>query len=484
MKKLVFSIMIILVSVSAFAESKVLTLTQSIRIANDSSLQSFRARNQYQYSSWQFKSFRAARLPSVKLTMTPVSYNRYIRQRYNSEENIDVYRAQQMYSAGGLMSVNQNVDFLGGQVYLESGIDYMRNFGDYAGNQFSAIPIRFGYSQSLIGYNQFKWDKKIEPLRYERSKKELLKNMEGVAETAVNYYFDLALAQADYNLAVNNLRTSDTLCVIGERRFKIQSISEADFLTLKLDRMNAQNAVENARISVKRAMFSLASFLGMDPNTEIEVILPAAPAVHEISVDFATMQARLNNPDIMQQRQNVIEAERDLSRLLAESRFNANINASIGFNQVSNSLGGVFTHPLRQDLVSLSVSIPLLDWGLKKGQVNMARNNLNVAQIAQRQQELDTEEDVITTVNDFNIQQHLVASAIDALELANVVFESTSQRFLIGKSDLNSITLSQSRRQTANNNYIRALHNYWLSYYRLRKLTLYDFNSNRMIDLE
>ena len=68
----------------------------------------------------------------------------------------------------------------------------MRNFGDYTGNQFSSIPVRLGYRQSLIGYNAFRWDRKIEPLKFEKARKELIQNMEEVAESAVTYYFDLA----------------------------------------------------------------------------------------------------------------------------------------------------------------------------------------------------------------------------------------------------------------------------------------------------
>ena len=139
---------------------------------------------------------------------------------------------------------------------------------------------------------------------------------------------------------------------------------------------------------------------------------------------------------------------------------------------------------MRQDLVAVTISIPLVDWGVRKGRVNMARNNLSVVEIAAKQQELTVEEDVVMTVSDFNIQQRLVSSALEALDLADMAYERTKQRFIIGKADLNSLTLAQSRQQSANTNYIRALQNYWLSYYRLRKLTLFDFEYNRLIDIE
>lgn len=281
MKKFLLSLFIIIPTIAS-AQKVNLTLQRTIEIANDSSLQAFRVKNMYLSSYWQYRSYKAARLPSLSLDLTPASYNRYIRQRYDSQENIDVYRAQQMFSASGSVNISQNFDPLGGTFYLESGLEYMRNFGDYTGNQFSSIPVRLGYRQTLIGYNAFKWDRKIEPLKFEKAKKELIQNMEGVAESAVTYYFNLALAQEEYRLAVNNLASCDTLYITGERRFKIQAISEADLLTLKLDKVNAQNTLENAKISLKRAMFSLATFLGMDQNAEITVTLPTVPFAKEI----------------------------------------------------------------------------------------------------------------------------------------------------------------------------------------------------------
>ena len=158
-----------------------------------------------------------------------------------------------------------------------------------------------------------------------------------------------------------------------------------------------------------------------------------------------------------------------------ESRFNASVNASIGFNQVADNFGDVYHKPMQQDLVAVSVSIPLLDWGVRKGKYNMARNNLNVVKISARQDEISIEEEVIMTVSDFNIQQQLIASAEEALDLSILAYNETKQRFIIGKADINSLTLSLNRQQQAQRNFISALQNYWLNYYKIRRLTLFDF---------
>lgn len=470
-------LMAVALSFPARAQNRlVLNLDRTIEIATDSSLQAFRNQNLYLSGYWQYVSYRAARLPYLSMSLTPASYNRYITQRYNFDENIDVYRAQQMYSASAGLSIEQNFDPLGGTFFIQSNLSYMRNFGDMNSTQFTSVPVRIGYSQSMIGFNAFRWDRRIEPLRYEKVKKEFIYNMETLKETAVTNFFALALAQAEHRLALDNLASCDTFYTIGERRFKIAAISQADLLTLKLDKVNAQNTLENTRIALKRAMFTLASFLGMDSDTQIEVTMPAAPSTKEIPTDKALIQAKLNNPTLLQHQQSILEARRDLSKAKVERRLNANISASVGFNQVAEAFRDVYSGLLRQDIVNITLTLPIIDWGVRKGKVNMAKNTLNIAEITARQEELSIEEDVIMTVSDFNIQQRLVSSAIEALELAQTAYAQTRQRFIIGKADLNTLTLSFNRQQDANKNYISSLQNYWLSYFKLRKLTLYDFD--------
>ena len=441
---------------SVYAQKRlVLDLNQTIALANDSSLESFRTQNMYLSGYWEYRTYRANRLPSLTMDLTPAQYNRDITKRYDSGQDLDVYRTQQSYYAYGGLSVRQNLDLTGGTFYLESN--------------------RLGYSQSLVGYNPFKWDRKIEPLKYERVKKEFLYNVEKVSETATNYFFSLAMAQAEYKLAKENLASTDTLYRIGQQRHRIAAISQADLLTLKLDKVNAQNTLQNRASALKRAMFSLASFLNLDKNTQIELELPSRPSMMEIPVDEALRWGRSNNPQLLELKQNVLEAERNVDRTKKESRFNASVNASIGFNQVAENFGDVYHKPMQQDLVAVSVSIPLLDWGVRKGKYNMARNNLNVVKISARQDEISIEEEVIMTVSDFNIQQQLIASAEEALDLAILAYNETRQRFIIGKADINSLTLSLNRQQEAQRNYISALQNYWLNYYKIRRLTLFDF---------
>ncbi|MDL2221174.1 TolC family protein [Parabacteroides sp. OttesenSCG-928-N08] len=482
MKRILFvSLLLVGFAGRSLSQRVELTLDKTIAIAADSSLEAFRNKNLFLADYWQYRTYKAGRLPSLTLNVTPAQYNRDIIRRYDSENDIDIYRKQQFYYAGGGLQVKQNFDLLGGSFFLDSNLGYIRNLSGEKYSQFTTIPLRIGYSQDLLGYNPFYWEKRIEPLKYEKAKRDLLFNIEKISESATTYFFALAMAQAEYDLAIDNVASTDTLYRTGQQRHKIASITQADLLTLKLDAVNARNKLQNVEIDLKRAMFSLAAFLNFDKNTEIRIKLPQRPREMNIAVDQALLYARDNNPTFLELQQQILEAEQRVDLTRKESMFNASLSASIGFNQVAGSLKGAYHDPMRQDVVMLSVSIPLIDWGVRRGKYNVARNNLNVTEISVRQKELTLEEDVIMTVRDFNIQQDLIGSAEEAMELANQAYNETKERFMIGKADINSLTLSLNRQQEAQRNFISALRNYWLSYYKIRKLTLHDFEANQSL---
>ena len=233
---------------------------------------------------------------------------------------------------------------------------------------------------------------------------------------------------------------------------------------------------------MRRAMFQLASFLNIDKEQTLSIELPARPKLLTISAAKALEYARENNPEFLALKQNILESRQAVDRTKKESGINASLNASIGFNQVGSEFAQVWRDPLQQDMVSMSLSIPILDWGVRKGRYNMARNNLTVVEISSRQSEQQIEEEVVMTVNDFNVQGGMIESAEEARLLAESAYADTRMRFIIGKSDINSLSMALTRKDAAEKNYISALRNYWLSYYKIRRLTMYDFTNECLID--
>lgn len=468
--------LLMIVPVSLFSQGRKvnLDLSQVIRMATDSSLTAFKYKNQFLAGYWTYRTYKSERLPSLMLSLTPVSYSRYLTQRYDSEQDIDIFREQRSYMASGGLSITQNFDPIGGTFFLETNVDYLRNFGALTYNQFTAVPIRIGYQHSMFGYNQFKWDRKIEPLKYETAKLQYLYNAEQLALTSVSYFFNLALAQARLSLAREQAESCDTLLSIGQRRFKIGSISKSELLSLNLDAVNARSSIAQAEVEVRRARLRLATFIGLGDYDDISVELPGVPMAVTIDPDVALQMMHKNSYMISLQMQNVLLHEQNLDKVKKQTRFSASLRASVGFNQESEEFKDVYRDPMRQELVSVSVSVPLLDWGVGRGRRNVARGELNVAQVEAQQKIVELEQDVVLTINELDIRRNLLYNSEEAYKLAYDAYNETRQRFQTGSGDVASLTLAQQRLLTAQNSYIESMLNYWVCYYEFRQLTLYD----------
>jgi outer membrane protein TolC len=455
-----------------------------IQIASDSSLTAFRYKNMYQASYWQYRSYLAGRRFIVSFNATPFNYNRALTKRYDYTQNIDVYREQQLLNSEASLSVNQNVTPTGGNFYVSSNLGRLQNLGTKTPLDYSITPVSIGFAQPLFGFNRFKWERKIEPLKFELAKRELISSIEELSMSAVDYFFNLAAAQMQLNLATRNLANSDTLYQYGQQRFAIAAITQTDLFSLRLDFINAQNALDNARKDAKQTNSAMASFLTVRAEQDIVLNIPFTVPELTIDADDALKKSYENNPDILSYKQQNLEVSRDLEQAKVNSRFSANLSASYGLNKNDTSLGSATSNLLNQQTVLVSVSIPILDWGQRRGQYNLARKQAEVRLATVKQNEIDFVQDIKNTVSNFNIQQKILKSASEADTLARLTYDMTKQRFLIGKSDINSLNLARSRQDQAQINYINELKKYWGYYYKIRKLTLYDYEKNNTLSAD
>ena len=471
----------LLAAVPAAAQKVTLDLEHTVSLATGSSLPVRKYQSLYDASRYAYLSWGSSRKPQFLLESTPVMYEHYITQRYLSDEDIDAYRPQRyLYSQGGI-SVTQVFEPLGGQFYGSTQLGWLHTFGENPQSQFMTVPLAVGYRQDLLFFNPLKWDKKIEPLKLTKAEKELSYGIETAGETAVQKFFNLALAQDQYRMAEEYKASCDTIYAIAERRYKIASISKAELGILDLERVNAATALSNARISRQRAMEDLAVYLDLGKDADIELIIPSVPSGLVVDAEEAVGYARENNPSFIEYKVALEEARREAEKARIQKNLNLSLDVSLGLNQVANRFSAAYAHPLMQDMAVVSLSLPLFDWGKRKHAWEAAVSRVEAAEHAAEESARDTELDVRLIVEEFNERQAILEQAGQALDIAEDVYTQTLQRFIKGQADVFNLSMAQSYWQNARQNRIASLQNYWLSYYRLRRLTLYDYQHRQPV---
>lgn len=468
--------MIVLIAFSANAqEKKLLTLDNVIEIASKQSLDAFRNENMYLASYWEFRYFKADRLPTLSVQATALDYNRSMQKVYNYDQNRDEYKSREDLSSEVALLLSQNVGLTGGQIFARSELNLTEKLGSDRISSFSSTPFSVGYSQTLNGYNSLKWTAKIEPLKFEQAKKEFIQQQEQLAIKANRLFFDLVDAQIEVSISETNMANADTLYRIGKGRFKVGTVTQDELLNLELGFMNAQLSLTRSNLGLERARAELNSFLGYDKDTKIECIVPNELPNLEIDPSRAVETAFQNNPDILDQQQRLIEEDRKVKQAKSENGVSGDLYALYGLNQNAESLDMVYQNPLDRQRFRIGLNIPVLDWGRRKGRLAMAKSNREVVRISVNQEKVDFEQNIIMNVMEFNIQRNQVLSRAKADTVAQMGYDVTQQRFLIGKVDVTKLNLARNDQETARRAYINALRSYWNYFFTIRQLTLFDF---------
>ncbi|MGM0530863.1 MAG: TolC family protein [Bacteroidota bacterium] len=472
----IFSLQLLQISTNGYSQETPeanLTLQNVIDIAKDSSLNAFIEKNRYLADYWNFRSYKAEFLPKLNLSARPFSYTRAVREEFNWQDSSYQYIEQQDLNSYLNLSLNQNIPFTGGKVYIDSDIGRLQNFNN-GGIQYSSTPVRIGIEQGLFDYNHLKWQKKLEPLQFERAKKDYIQEREEIAERAVHHFFNLLLAQITLDIEKTKYTNADTIYKDGRERYKKGSISQEDLYSLRLRKLNAENSLKQTRNRVKRSENDLITFLRLKEDVSIELTVPEEIPKLNIDPSKALEKAQKNNPRTIWHEERRIRAERNVTRA-KKSRYHANLDISFGLNQTNEDIEQAYQNLLDQQKIRVSLNIPIVDWGLTQKRYNLARRNQQVTNASVKQSEIRFDQNVRRTIEEFNLQKNIIERAALADTLARKSYVLVQKRFLDGEADIVKLNSAEQDKISARKSYIRELEEYWEYIYEIRQLTGYDF---------
>jgi outer membrane protein TolC len=338
--------------------------------------------------------------------------------------------------------------------------------------------------QPLFGYNKFKWESKLEPLKFEKAKKEYLVNLQDLNVKAVNLFFVQAIAQLKAEMARTNRENAIVLLEMGRKRFKIAAIKQNELLNLELNVLTAEIDQAKAEKELQQAQFDLNLFLDLEEGGATQLILPSDIPDLTVNASQAMELAQKNHPLLLELKQLELEADRDVEKTRRDSRFQANLVGSYGLNQQAEGFSNAYKDPLSQQKVQVSLDIPILDWGKRRGKYKMAQSDREVKRLSAKQRQIDFTQEVSRKVIDFNLQHKLVHSAKKADDIARKSYQVTLKLFKEGKSTVLQLDDALNKQEAARQDYIQNLQNYWTYYYTLQKLTLFDFIAGKALKQE
>lgn len=463
-----------LTSVSSGYSQKLLSLEDAIRIAKGQSAYFHRAKNGYERAYWRFTNFRASFRPQIRMNATTPTFYRAINPIVQPDGSIQFVRVNQANNTVGL-SILQNVGFLGGKIRASSSLQRTDNFSGNQSSYFLSTPLQLSYVQSSLLYNEFYWQKKIEPLRFDIAKRIYDEDIELAGLEATKLFLDAFAAQLAVDVANSNVATTDTLYRLAEARFLIGTVPQTDVLQLQLNLLKARNEMSTTLLRRRITIQNLNTMLGLVQNDSLKLSIPPTPQQIFINCTNALEFARTSRSALLTFGMERLLADQELAVAKGQNSLQISLIANIGTQQTAPNLAESYRNLQNQQYIGLTVDVPLQDWGYRKSQVRQAKANRDLVEVNMRQNELAFEQEVCMKVLQLNqeFNELAIAGKIDTVAQQRLLI--TKERYLLGKLAIPDLNLALQESAGARKAYIQALINYWLSFYVLRTLTLYDF---------
>jgi outer membrane protein len=464
------------------APSRSFTLAEVIGLALKESAVTRLATANKENSFWQWQNFRAGYKPQLALTGTLPDFSRTI-SPVVQPDGTTAFRQVAINNAALELRLSQDISLTGGTVFFNSQVQRFDDF-DRRQKSYNSNPAIIGLSQPLFGYNALAWNKKIEPLRYEESRRKYLEDRETISLTATQYFFDLLVEQVNADIAAKNLANNEAIFKIAEEKYRLGKLSQNDLLQLRLTLINARTALAQATLEARMQGLQLKNYVGFTGAEDLALVLPQAIPALTVTAATALAEARRNRKESVAFARRLLQAQQQVKKAKGENGFNANLFATYGLTNQAGTFTDSYLRPIDQQRVRVGFDLPLVDWGRQRAALKIAQVNQQLTAYTVEQEEVAFEQAVITQVSQFEMLRERLQLSAQADTIAQQRYEIAQKTFLIGKISITDLNIATGEKDQAKRTYLAALRDFWQAYYNLRTLTLYDFENDKPLTPE
>jgi outer membrane protein TolC len=458
-----------------------LTLDEAVALAQAQGPVAQAARSGLDAARWRDRAFGARLRPQLFLQGNAANLERGLAP-------IDLETGQRLLVRRGVnesrfgLTVAQQVPWTGGQFTISSLVSRTDQFGDQSTQYWQTNPVVLGFTQDLFRPRRVVWDRRENDLEASVAERRYLEAREEVALGTASAFFDLHAAQVALDNAVANAAVNDTLYTLNKGRFDVGKIGENELLQSELALLRARASLDGAKLERDRAEASLRRLLALPGDVGLSVVPQTQVAASTADPELAVAQALRRASEIEASELEAVRARRLVAEARANNRFGAAVTAELGLNQTANAFSAAYQSPLDRQRLIVGVSMPVFQWGGGRADVQAAKaEESRVVTLTQARRDEIAERARFAALELAQTQRMLAISA-KADTVAAKRFEVSKNRYVIGKIGMSDLYIAQNEKDQALLAYVQALRGYWTAYYRLRRLTLYDFATGKEID--
>lgn len=474
-------IMILMVGVSFLSYTSAqtpLTIDQALDIAEENNPDMRAAKLNLERYQYNLVAQRASLKSKFSLDLDPINYSRSRR----FDNRLSQWYTNETLTTSGTFMISQPILFTDGEVSLINTFGWQDNQsiveGMNNGNRAFSNDLYLRFNQPIFTYNRRKMELQQIEFDYENAGIRYALQRLNMERSITNQFYSVFMAQSNLEISREELANTEQSFEIIKNKVEADLSAKEELYQAELNLANAQSTVEERIVSLENAKDQLKQTLGMSLHEDIKVTVEID--VSPLSIDLLqAVQSGLNSRMEIRQREIDIKlAELQMIQTKSLNEFRGDISLSVGIIGDHQRFENIYDNPTQNPRVSVSLAVPIFDWGEKKARVRAQQVAQTLAKLEEENLKIDIELEVRQTWRRLENLRTQIDIAEKSVRNAQLTYDINLTRYREG--DLTGMEISQFQTQLSNRRmaYSQALINYKIELLNLKILTLYDFEND------
>ncbi len=471
-KRFVILLAVLGLFVISTSAQQVFTLQEALQVAFQNSPDIIQSRLSLKQTKEKLAAQRAGLKSSINLGLDPFSYSK----DRQFDDQTSSYYTNESYKSAGNLAITQPILWTDGTITLNNEFYYQDQSS-------SATRSSTGFSNSLslqldqplFTYNTTKFNLKTYELEYENASLSYALEELNIENSVTEAFYNVYQTQMELETAKEDYASYQKSYQIIKNKVEGGLTAKEELLQAEIDMLSSQATMNNDEVTYQNDMDEFKQLLGIDLDKDIQVMADISVVPADIDLQQAINYGLTNRMEIRQKQISIEQAKMDLIETKGETEFEGNLSLSVGLAGDNEKAQDVYSDPTNSNAVSLSLTVPILDWGKKKANMRASQAALDMTEYDLKDQKVAIVLAVREAYRSLNNQLIQIEIAKKNVENAKLTYEINLEEYKNG--DLTSMDLSLVQNQlTENKNSLTsAIISYKLQLLQMKILCMYDF---------
>lgn len=481
MKKTGLILFLLITAAGSSLCQKIFTLEEALSVALKQSYAIKSAEYSLISSQKNLESAQLGLRTSVSFELDLPNYSRTLSNQFNISTGTQEFYQTESTIEEGRLYITQPLTFSNGRISIVGrlfGRDQVNPSGN-ARDFYSNLSIRL--QQPLFTFNNQKANLQRAEINLEKAQRTYDRAKMDIVYSVTALFYDMYQSKKSLDIAQEKVNQNRTSYETAQSKFKAGLIAEVEALQLELDLASAENELLNAKRRFEESKNNFKLQIGIDLTDAVDVVADLEYKPIFVDVEKATELALKNRYEIQNAESDIKMGELGLDEIDSKGNIRVDLAANYGINKNDDKFKDIFHNFAEDRSVTMTLSVPVWDWGSNKRAVESSQANLDLLKLSKQNQRDLIINEIKQVVSKLESARARVEVLSKTVQLAEKSYNISLARFKSGTITSFDLSQMQLRLTDARTNSLNALIDYKLAVADLNRKTIYDFEKDSQV---